>query len=293
MEKRGVSKSLCRVISIVIVLVLFLGVCPISAAKKADKSPKYKIKINKQCCTVTVYKLTDGKYKAKKAMICSPGYATPLGTFSLGEKMRWHTLMGPSYGQYCTRITGKILFHSVWYYSYGKSSQSYTQFNRLGTLASHGCVRLTVADAKWIYDKVPSGTPVTIYNSSKPGPLGKPKAIKVAGYSGWDPTDPDPENPYRKKKPVIKGVKKKQTIKFGKKFKAKKNVTAINSTGVDATGQVEVDVYYLPHYLNRYIWVRKVDTRIPGRYRIEYKITDELGHIAKKTSQVTVLKKKK
>ena len=33
---------------------------------------------------------------------------------------------------------------------------------KLGQPASHGCVRLTVADAKWFYDQVPDGTPVTI-----------------------------------------------------------------------------------------------------------------------------------
>ena len=33
---------------------------------------------------------------------------------------------------------------------------------KLGQPASHGCVRLTVADAQWFYDQVPDGTLVTI-----------------------------------------------------------------------------------------------------------------------------------
>ena len=285
------SRIMIRAISFAVAAVLFASAFSVSTAKTKRDMPKYKIKINKQCCTVTVYKRVKGKYKPKKAMICSPGGATPIGTFSLGEKMRWHTLMGPSYGQYCSRITGKVLFHSVWYYSCNKDAQCYREYNRLGTLASHGCVRLTVADAKWIYEKVPSGTPITIYNSSKPGPLGKPKAIKVTGYCGWDPTDPDDGNPYKKKKPVIKGVKKKVTVKYGKKFKAKKGVTAVNSTGCDATKLIETDVFYRPKYLNRFIWVYKVNTKRPGKYKVKYTITDELGHKAKKTTKVKVLQK--
>ena len=291
MKKHPVLRPVIRVAALVLLFVLFLGTASTGIAKKSKSVPKYKIKINKQCSTVTIYKYSKGKYRPKKAMICSPGGATPIGTFSLGSKMRWHTLMGPSYGQYCSRITGKILFHSVWYYSCGNAAQSYTQYNRLGTWASHGCVRLTVADAKYIYDKIPQGTPIIIYNSKKPGPLGKPKSIKVNGYCGWDPTDPDKNNPYHKKKPVIRGVKKKKTVKFGKKFKPMKGVTATNSTDCDATKQVKVSVYYYSHFVNRYVWVNKVNTKLPGKYRIEYSITDEIGHSAKKTSRVTVNKK--
>ena len=127
--------------------------------------------------------------------------------------------MGPSYGQYCTRIYGSFLFHSVWYYQPKKNTQSYAQFNRLGTTASHGCIRLTVADSKWIYDHCPSGTKVVIYNSSKAGPLGKPKAQKVSGHMGWDPTDPDVHNPYLVKVKSIKLSHTKKTLKIGGKKK--------------------------------------------------------------------------
>ena len=136
-------------------------------------SKKYVIKINKQMNCVTIYeKKSSGKLKPVKAMVCSAGNATPIGTFPLGEKMRWHTLNGPCYGQYCTRITRGFLFHSVWYYRRTPSSLAVKEYNKLGTTASHGCVRLMVADAKWIYDNVPSGSSVIIYNSSNPGPLG-------------------------------------------------------------------------------------------------------------------------
>ena len=68
---------------------------------------------------------------------------------------------------------------------------SYTDYNMLGQPASHGCVRLCVRDAKWIYDYMPIGTWVHIYDSSYPGPFGKPATIKITPDMDYDPTDPN------------------------------------------------------------------------------------------------------
>lgn len=256
---------------------------------RADAAASYKIKINKQQNVVTVYKYKNGKYEPHKAFVCSAGTATPTGTFTLGEKMRWHTLDGPSYGQYCTRITGSILFHSVWYYQQTKDSQSYVQYNKLGTTASHGCVRLTVADAKWIYNNCPSGsTKVTIYNSSNPGPLGKPKAIKVSGYSGWDPTDPDPANPYASKKPSITGVESRN-VEYGSKFNPKKDVVVKNSNGYNAKSLLKLKIRYKMDKNDSYKTVKKVNTKKPGKYKVTYQITDEIKHKASVTAVYKVL----
>ena len=157
------------------------------------KQSSYVIKVNKQMNTVTVYAKdgSNGYIIPVKAFICSTGAATPLGTFYTPQKYRWHTLDGPSYGQWCTRITGSILFHSVWYYQQSNTTLSVAQYNKLGTTASHGCVRLTAGDAKWVYDNCALKTKVIIYNSSTSGPLGKPTAYKLASWHTWDPTDPN------------------------------------------------------------------------------------------------------
>ena len=109
--------------------------------------------------------------------------------------------MGPSYGQYATRIYDAYLFHSVPYYSQHKDDVEYDEFNKLGTIASLGCIRLAVVDVKWIYDNCPIGTPVVIYDDENdPGPMGKPGTIYTdpsdESKRGWDPTDPDPANPW-------------------------------------------------------------------------------------------------
>ena len=62
---------------------------------------------------------------------------------------------------YWVQFYGPYLFHSV---PTGQNFGDYLEDEamKLGQPASHGCVRLTVADAKWFYDQVPDGTPVTI-----------------------------------------------------------------------------------------------------------------------------------
>lgn len=163
----------------------------------------YYIRINRKQNCITVYTLDDeGEYTIPyKAMICSTGLynATPRGTYQISTKYLWRELYGGVYGQYATRIHGGVLFHSVPYYSRSKNALCTDKYNKLGQQASMGCVRLTVEDAKWIAENCPQGTTVEIYDDDDPGPLGKPEAVKIDTDSpnkGWDPTDPDENNPW-------------------------------------------------------------------------------------------------
>ncbi len=161
-------------------------------SKIIGKQSSYVIKVNKKMNVVTVYaKDGDKGYIIPvKSFVCSGGNATPIGTFYTPAKYRWQTLMGPCYGQWCTRIHGGVLFHSVFYSTHSNSTLSVNAYNKLGTTCSHGCVRLRAGDAKWIYDNCQLKTKVIIYNSSYAGPFGKPKAAKLASWHTWDPTDP-------------------------------------------------------------------------------------------------------
>lgn len=154
----------------------------------------YYIKVNRAASCVTVY-TKDGKkgYTIPVvSFICSGGAATPIGTFKIRDKLRWHELMGPCWGQWCMHLTDSILFHSVYYNQpYNNRSLDVGAYNRLGTIASHGCVRLRAGDSKWIYDNCKVGTKVTIYDNAKnPGPFDKPKVQKLKAGHTWDPTDP-------------------------------------------------------------------------------------------------------
>ncbi|MDE7312751.1 MAG: L,D-transpeptidase family protein [Eubacterium sp.] len=236
----------------------------------------YYIKVNKATNVITVYTHDDKPYTA---FVCSAGYATPIGTFYTMNKYTWWILDGPSYGQYCTRITGSILFHSVWYYEQNKTTQSYVQYNKLGSLASHGCVRVTTSAAKWIYDNCPLQTKVIIFNgTSSDDPLGKPAAIKVNSSvrMGWDPTDPDPNNTYATKntKPRISVKSTKATAQYNGKF------TPVEMTAYDSAGNQLSSA-----------WIRSsgtVNTKKMGSYPVTYSVTDSFGRDASVTVTYTV-----
>ena len=114
------------------------------------------------------------------------------------------------YAQYASRFRGHYLFHTVpiageyrKYQKYGKKQMMIEEYEKLGAPASHGCVRLLVGDAYWIYNNCKWGTKVLVVDDVGPTPPPAPALIYEEPYMnadhtlGWDPTDPDKENPYR------------------------------------------------------------------------------------------------
>ena len=175
------------------------------AKPKIPQSDKaYLVRINLTHCTVNIYtKDENGEYTVPlKAMICSTGYATPgAGTFyRLGNTWEWLRLKGNVWGHYVTQITGNILFHSVPYLRWNDpASLEYWEFDKLGVKASQGCIRLLVSDAIWIYNNAWNIVGVEFYRDEDPGPFGKPTAPKISDNElcrDWDPTDPNPANPW-------------------------------------------------------------------------------------------------
>lgn len=169
-----------------------------------DNGHPYMIKVNRQMNVVTVYTLDEeGCYTVPyKAMVCSVGLnnKTPTGTFKMQkDRYEWRELVGYVYGQYAVRIRRSIMFHSVPYYRPEKNRLESEEFNKLGEAASKGCVRLSVEDAKWIYDNCRQGTIVQIFDSDYVGPLGKPEPIHLDltdARCGYDPTDDFEGNPW-------------------------------------------------------------------------------------------------
>ena len=267
-----------------LVLAMVLGTFLHTETCEAATKKNYYIKINRQQNCVTIYEQDEkGKYTVPvKAMACSTGVnnATPKGKFKLGSKYRWHELYGKVYGQYCSRITDHVLFHSVYYSATDPSRLSYNAYNKLGETASHGCVRLCVADAKWIYDNCASGTTVEIYDSKDPGPLGKPTPIRIDTGSknrGWDPTDPNPKNPWLKELPTIKGAKNKTVERGSAKSALTSGVTATDFKGKKLKLKIS----------------GKYNLNKTGKYSITYKATDSRGNIRTVPVTITVKDTKK
>lgn len=258
-----------KILQSLVLFTLIIALLTVSSGQvSAAQGNPYYIKVNKGTNVVTIYK-KDGT--PHKAMICSAGVPTPVGTFYTPVKYRWKELINNSYGQYSTRIVGGFLFHSVYYWKNGDpSTMSTSAYNLLGTLQSKGCIRLMVKDAKWIYDNCPLGTKVTIFNgTSKDDPLGKPTYSKITNgrYTNWDPTDPDPNNPWRDQKPSISVIKK--TVQYKSKFKPLNHVIIRDSLGNEITEGVKVK--------------GKVNTKKLGRYKVTYSFKDKLKRSIKKT----------
>lgn len=245
-----------------------------------DNGLPYCIKVNKTQNVVTVYKVgSDGYYSVPvKAMICSVGETgnTPEGVFELGGREEWLALEGDVYGQYATVITGSFLFHSVPYFTQDKSDLEIEEYNKLGSSVSAGCVRLSVIDAKWIYDNCSESTFVEIFESEYVGPLGKPVAAVISSggsIGNWDPTDPDRENPYMGNIPMILGAYDREVERYSD-FDATSGVVALDSTGKEVTSYMKVD--------------GEVDMNTCGIYKITYSITDETGITGAATANIIV-----
>jgi hypothetical protein len=198
--------------------------------EEAKKKPlPYQIQIDVTNQVVTVLgRDKNGKYtKVVRQMIASTGASqtpTPLGKFIMpGHKGRWgYFTKFDVYAQYWSRIRGGILFHSVLFKKPDESTLSVSSYNNLGRPVSHGCIRLLVEDAKWLYyNAVRPGTEVIVIKGKKNPSLVaklKPKPILPPVVS----LTIEPSTGLE----VIVGGEKKFTVKAKRKDGSVKDVTS-------------------------------------------------------------------
>lgn len=242
----------------------------------------YSLTVNRRTNTVTAYTYDQsGKYTVPvRAMVCSCGKEgdsmTPTGEYEVYYREDWLSLSGNVYGQYISGFYGDFLFHSVPYYTPNCSDLKVEEFNKLGNNASEGCVRLMAADVLWIYENCPVGTSVKVIDADvSADPLGKPPTVKISNGIKWDPTDPDPANPYKGKMPVITGVED-VTLSKGGTFDAMKDVKATDICGNDITDRVTIK--------------GSVVSDKPGVYYLTYTVWDEFGRTVEEDRVVIVNK---
>ena len=177
--------------------------------EELDTRYPYEIHLLRNQNVIIIYGMDEnGEYtKIVNVFPCSTGYwnETELGDFEIGLQMRWGSLMADLYGQYSSQFNYNQLFHSVPYWSKDQNNIEWEEYEKLGTAASSGCVRLSTIDAKWIYDYCLTGAPVKVYDTDEL-PVVKPiQCVILEDYlfRGWDPTDPDPENPTKPSDPPV------------------------------------------------------------------------------------------
>lgn len=109
-----------------------------------------------------VYEGSTNNWELVKEFISStglPGKETPKGIFAVTNRGEW--FFSDEFGQggkYWVQFMGDYLFHSVPF----DETQTTVLDDTLGTPASHGCIRLKVEDAKWLYDNIEDDTKIII-----------------------------------------------------------------------------------------------------------------------------------
>ena len=98
-----------------------------------------------------------------RSMKCSTGTAgndTPTGDYLIGGRKPYF-ISGLMTAEKAVRFNGGIYIHRVPYYTDRPGSYD-RAISQLGKKASHGCVRVPIADSTWIYDNLPKGSKVVV-----------------------------------------------------------------------------------------------------------------------------------
>ncbi|WP_205703183.1 L,D-transpeptidase [Caproiciproducens sp. NJN-50] len=132
---------------------------PAVSLEQAQKPLKIDVSLKDQKVRVL-----DAKDRLVKEFACSSGEEgseTPTGTFTVTD--RGESFYNPAVKEgayYWTRFYKTYLFHSLPFDE--NEDMEPQEAAKLGTPASHGCIRLETENAKWIYDHIPKGTAVVI-----------------------------------------------------------------------------------------------------------------------------------
>lgn len=126
-----------------------------------SSSTPYIVMVDRGNRKIGIYQGWQGAWRNVKYWSCTvgaPSTPTVSGVFKVGSR-GYYFNSGNVRCFWWTQFYGDYLFHSTTYYHNGAVADS-----RLGLALSHGCVRLDINNAKWIYDTIPSGTTVVVYN---------------------------------------------------------------------------------------------------------------------------------
>ena len=127
----------------------------------------YRVEVSIDAQTVTVYQLNESdQYEQVQQFTCSTGLgnSTSRGIFLDGYPAnRWHYFKKfDCWAQYSFEIEGNILFHSVLYSEKDVDTLRKGSVYALGSPASHGCIRLSVKNARWLFEHCKKGTLVIV-----------------------------------------------------------------------------------------------------------------------------------
>jgi hypothetical protein len=130
----------------------------VNQIKDFDSKTNYFVWIDLSRQLVNIFEGEKGNWQLMHSFLCATGKnVTPTirGTFEVNGR-------GPRFGNSVgaknwVRFYGNYLMHSITIDSRGNILDT-----TLGKRASHGCVRMSMEDSRWIYDNIPDGTTVWV-----------------------------------------------------------------------------------------------------------------------------------
>ena len=135
-----------------------------TVANNQTSRTNYIVVVDRATHRVGVFKGKKNNWVNVKYYKCCVGKSsTPTisGTYNVGVKGKYFDTGTKGRCWYYTQISGNYLFHSVIYDR--QSTPKKIIDNSMDAAVSHGCVRLDLDNAKWIYDSIPKNTKVIIY----------------------------------------------------------------------------------------------------------------------------------
>ena len=192
------KKFIIVLITVILVLTMLVPVTAFARDELKNNDPdKYYVLLDLKNQIVFVYERDDnGEYtKLVRCFLCSSGRTqlnpedpedkgtpTPKGIWKAGARERFGKFasFGNEYARYWTQIVGGNYFHSVMFADRTVDTLKSGAYGNLGNNVSHGCVRLYIEDAKWLYYYICPGTTINVStNEPSNGELKKALKSKV------------------------------------------------------------------------------------------------------------------
>ena len=154
-----------KFLSFLLIFLVVLSVPLPAEAQVASEQPT-KIMVYRRSNICKIYNKEHQLIKTLSVSTGKPGHETPLGVYQIYEHVNdgdYHLMEDGTYARYCLRFKkGGFMFHTVCYATAEDIEPIPEETAAIGTSASLGCVRLNVADAKWLYNVTSNGCLVIV-----------------------------------------------------------------------------------------------------------------------------------
>ncbi|MBE5958294.1 MAG: murein L,D-transpeptidase [Lachnospiraceae bacterium] len=250
------------------------------AKKEKEAKFHYYIQVNLKKNVVIVYKQNKKKTKqeAVKVMKASIGSKVKKGKYSLLESYEWRNTTSDIWNKYNFRYNGNGWIQSADYndkYSWTLKASSYKKIGK--SQSENKNIKLYAKDAAWIFNNCGTGTVVEVIKGKKEDvlPLEIEKSKALYAKCGWDPTDPQKGNPYKKvSNGTVSAYEKYVYVEKGDSVDYYANLIALSSDGKDITENLNYDT---------------IDTSSVGKKEVTYKFKNKKGMEYKATVKYKVV----